>query len=271
MELFANGEDCRKGNAMGRLFGLVAVFTSGLLFGLILRSGSPPALAGEGGAETCTGKNGDLTGDGKVDLSDAVTLLGSLFLGKPPQLLPLCESPGARGLPDTGQKRCYNVQGVEFDCSGLLQAKCPFQGQDAQWPTGCPNDANRFTINTDETVTDNCTGLQWMRFTVDRDGDGTADVLQWCDALDYCDKLTFAGHTDWRLPNVRELQSIVDYGRTDPSIDPAFVAESGNYWSSTSSTLNHDAAWGVVFFDSKINFFAKGGSNAYVRAVRNAQ
>lgn len=55
----------------------------------------------------------------------------------------------------------------------------------------------------------------------------------WQNALKYCEGLALAGHTDWRLPNVRELLSIVDYGRYDPSIDPIFGAVSNVYCSSS--------------------------------------
>jgi hypothetical protein len=66
---------------------------------------------------------------------------------------------------------------------------------------------------------------------------GTGDRCSWQRALQYCEGLSLAGHTDWRLPNLRELYSIVDYGKLHPdeSIDPVFgTTIGGNYWSSTS-------------------------------------
>jgi hypothetical protein len=227
--------------------------------GWMLRSmfdGAPPrAEAGDGpggGAEVCTNKNGDVDGSGAVDLSDALSILGFLFLGSPPQLPPLCAS-SPKGLPDTGQDvcfdcdgnpvRCKSCQGQPRPCDGFLQ---PFLSlQDSMQRTGCPNDASRFTDNGDRTVTDNCTGLQWLQEsgeTPDVDQDGHPDPVTWCQAMEFCQGLTFAGHSDWRLPNVRELQSLVDYGRSKPAFAPVFRL-SGNptadvefylYWTSTS-------------------------------------
>ncbi|MBN1420307.1 MAG: DUF1566 domain-containing protein [Planctomycetes bacterium] len=83
------------------------------------------------------------------------------------------------------------------------------------------------------------------------DGDGQitweGDTLTWQDALKYCDGLVFAGRDDWRLPNIRELLSIVDYGRTDPAIDPVFGALSEWYWSSSTGAWWPGNAWGVGF------------------------
>jgi hypothetical protein len=79
------------------------------------------------------------------------------------------------------------------------------------------------------------------------------------------------GHTDWRLPNVRELQSIVDYGRSNPSIDPVFGATTFFYWSSTSLDDGPGVAWIVRF---GVGFVLPGsdivleGNGAQVRAVR---
>ncbi|MCX5896253.1 MAG: DUF1566 domain-containing protein, partial [Proteobacteria bacterium] len=69
-----------------------------------------------------------------------------------------------------------------------------------------------FVDNNDGTVTDTDTGLMWQK--------GTAPgTYVWQQALSYCQKLTLAGHNDWRLPNRNELQSLVDYSRFDPSIN----------------------------------------------------
>jgi len=65
-----------------------------------------------------------------------------------------------------------------------------------------------------ETVTDRATGLVWQRRSV-------AGALRWADALAYCGELSLDGHRDWRLPNAKELHSIVDYSRI-PAIDPLF-------------------------------------------------
>lgn len=101
---------------------------------------------------------------------------------------------------------------------------------------------NDFVDNGDGTVTDYATGLMWQQ----ADDGQTRD---WIDALSYAENLELAGYDDWRLPNVKELQSIVDYSRApdvtgSAAIDPVFgcteiVDPAGNpgqypyYWSST--------------------------------------
>jgi hypothetical protein len=123
------------------------------------------------------------------------------------------------------------------------------------------------------TVTDHCAGLMWQQDTADvnRDGQRTqdgSDNVQWHIALAYRENLSFAGHDDWRLPNVRELQSIVDYGRVGPSIDPVFGAFAVAYWSSTSGASNPDRVWDVNFNGGYGSYNDKLG-HFYVRAVRS--
>lgn len=67
-----------------------------------------------------------------------------------------------------------------------------------------------------------------------------------------------------------ELQSIVDYRRTDPAIDPVFEAVSSIYWSSTSVSGRTRNAWYVIFSDGSVyNHYAKGeGEGFFLRAVR---
>ena len=87
---------------------------------------------------------------------------------------------------------------------------------------------NKFRDNGDGTVTDEATGLMWQQS--DR-GKG----MNWEDALAYAGNLELAGHSDWRLPNDKELQSILDYS-TIPAIDQKFFKMSDKeawYWSST--------------------------------------
>ncbi len=100
---------------------------------------------------------------------------------------------------------------------------------------------NSLADNGDGTITDSATGLMWQQAD---SGSG----LNWGDALATCDSQTTAGYNDWRLPNAKELQSIVDYSRSPDTtgtaaIDPLFSVtaitnEAGQsdfpaYWSST--------------------------------------
>jgi hypothetical protein len=103
---------------------------------------------------------------------------------------------------------------------------------------------NSFTDNSDGTVTDEATGLMWSQ-------DDSGAGMDWEQALAWVQEKNaenYLGHNDWRLPNAKELQSIVDYSRApavtnSPAIDPVFNAtlitnEAGQddyacYWSST--------------------------------------
>jgi hypothetical protein len=173
--------------------------------------------------------NGDTNGDGRLDIADAICLLTHLFAGGPePVVLECAEC----RLPATGQTACYDLFG-EMDCDNP-----DFPGQDDLYQTGCLTEG-RFIDNSDGTVTDRCTGLMWQQATA---GSG---AVTWSAALQYCENLEVAGWDDWRLANVRELQSIVDYGRWEPAIDPVFSVEPSSYWSSTTGFVLPSRAWVV--------------------------
>lgn len=88
---------------------------------------------------------------------------------------------------------------------------------------------NEFVNNHDGTVTDKATGLVWQQAD---DGIGR----DWQTALAYCESLVLADHDDWRLPNIKELQSIVDYNHANPALDTSIFTQTdieGWFWSST--------------------------------------
>ena len=110
--------------------------------------------------------------------------------------------------------------------------------------------------NGDGTVTDTKTGLMWQKVE--------AGIKTWEAALSYTKALKLAGHSDWRLPNRNELESIVDYRSEFPD------AMSSQYWSSTSNETNSDYAWTVAFLDGGI-YSNNKDSSLNVRAVRGEQ
>ncbi|MCD4782832.1 MAG: DUF1566 domain-containing protein [Candidatus Eremiobacteraeota bacterium] len=84
--------------------------------------------------------------------------------------------------------------------------------------------ANNFVDNGNGTITDQATGLMWQT-------DDSEASYNWEEALNYAETLEHAGHTDWQLPNAKELQSIVDYTRSpdttnSAAIDPIFNSTS---------------------------------------------
>jgi hypothetical protein len=138
-----------------------------------------------------------------------------------------------------------------------------------------------YTDNGDGTFTDNNTQLVWEKKTAT--GCSLADVhcvdstYKWTSSAFAADgplftvflamlntAPCFAGHCDWRIPTVKELQSIVDYSAHDPATSvpgatavPPGPGQGSFYWSSTSVATSPNAAWIVAFF---------GGGGGYVTA-----
>jgi hypothetical protein len=98
--------------------------------------------------------------------------------------------------------------------------------------------ANAFTDNGNQTITDNLTQLVWQK-------NPRIDSMTWEDALQYADTFQLAGYTDWRLPNIKELQSINDEKRGSPSINKTYfpTAITGKYFSSTTLPNQTSKAW----------------------------
>jgi hypothetical protein len=133
---------------------------------------------------------------------------------------------------------------------------------------------------TDGTVIHTKTGLMWKRCAEGQTWDdtnatcaGTAGLLNWQNALAAAATSTFAGHSDWRLPNVKELQSIVESCGYNPAINqtvfPATPA-AFSWWSASSYGPNPASAWSVNFNGG--NVFANDRSiGLFVRLVRGGQ
>ena len=123
--------------------------------------------------------------------------------------------------------------------------------------------------NGNGTVTDIGSGLMWQKATA-------PGTYTWQQALSYCENLSLAGYSDWRLPNYNELWSLVDNSRHSPAIDPLLApyTVSDFYWSSTSDTIpppNPDAAWFVDFDLGGWSYVMYKSNSCYVRAVRGGQ
>ena len=139
----------------------------------------------------------------------------------------------------------------------------PIGGKYVRAVRGAAYGVNDFVDNGDGTITDNASGLMWAQ---DDNGEG----LDWENTLAYSENAELAGYSDWRLPSVKELQSIVDYSYSPsatvaenigPAINPLFnctpiINEAGNddygyYWTSTSANFTSGEpyyyAWYVAF------------------------
>lgn len=120
-------------------------------------------------------------------------------------------------------------------------------------------------------VTDDVTGLQWQKVF-----DQT--TKDWHSAINYCNGLTLGVYEDWRLPNIRELQSLVDKTSTKPAISDVLSIDIalGVFWSS-STDYQHKLngieekvyAWTVNFAFGNMSFSLKDNDSSYVRCVRN--
>jgi hypothetical protein len=141
---------------------------------------------------------------------------------------------------------------------------------------GVNGPALSYTDNGDGTFTDDNTLLMWEEKKV-----GSGDVHDLNNTYTWSDSSTvflatlntapcFATHCDWRLPNIKELMSLVDYGQLNPAVDPSVpgAKQSGFYWSATTFAGNPNFAWLVLFSDGGVDDDVKA-LNHYVRAVRS--
>jgi len=128
--------------------------------------------------------------------------------------------------------------------------------------------SGNWVSNNNGTVEDKNNGLMWQQTTGNND-----QPMIWKEALSYCANLTLAGYKDWRLPNIKELASLVDMSNhRRPVIDNKYFSNtrSDYYWSSTSLP---NSAWYVSFergYSGNDKDSVKSNSY-YVRCVRGGQ
>jgi len=179
-------------------------------------------------------------------------------------------SGGAVQLPQTGQTTCYDANGNQIVCSG--------NGQDADEAEGVAWPSPRFTDNGNGTVTDSLTGLVWLQNA------NCFGTVAWTDALTDANGLAngMCGLVDgstagqWRLPNVRELDSLVNADQSNLSTWLSLQGFSNvtlaNYWSSTTSAGTTGDAWSLSGSNGDWNYYDKSNSSPtsnYVWPVRS--
>jgi len=146
---------------------------------------------------------------------------------------PVTYSANWNPLADTGLDFCFDAEDLQLDpCPGVID---PFYGQDGNY-LGKPLSLKN---NGDGTISDLNSELMWS--------DATSRSQDWNLALSYCVELSYAGYTDWRLPEIFELQSLVNYSRFDPAFDPVILTESpdrsAGLWSATPSAADPTETW----------------------------
>ena len=118
-------------------------------------------------------------------------------------------------------------------------------------------------VNGDSTVTDLQTKLMWTK-------NADHGLMTWQDAKDYCDNLDFAGHSNWRMPHMWELYTLLDKRQSDPALPAGhpFTGVQSIYWSGTVTAASSDQVWILYPSDGHVSFGNKGGT-LYVWPVRN--
>ena len=123
-----------------------------------------------------------------------------------------------------------------------------------------PAVSSDFTTSSDgRIVIDNKTGLMWQK--------EYATNKNWQQALKYCEDLTYAGYSDWRLPNKNELASLVNYEKSGSPYSYFPDMPSNYFWSSSTYVANTYYAWLVFFNNGFVNYYYKTYGNN-VRCVR---
>jgi len=186
-------------------------------------------------------------------------------------------------LPDTGQTKCCDDT-QEIPCPGPGE---PFFGQDGNYSINPPSytklDSNGNSLPDEAPwpwamVRDNITGLIWEVKTDDDSIHNKDDTYSRYEAEDVfvagLNSAQFGGHSDWRLPTVKELISIVNRGSFHPAINTAYFPNTKTeyHWSSTPDAMNPAYAWSVTFEDgTATDIYPDPDDFAYVMAVHGGQ
>jgi Protein of unknown function (DUF1566) len=161
--------------------------------------------------------------------------------------------------------------------SALTLVSCAYVNAGCRTDIKADTPDSRFVINTTGTVYDTKTQLVWKQCPEGLSGVscnvGAATVMNWKAALDAASASTFSGFSDWRLPNVKELTSIVEGSCYSPSINVSLFPNtpSRSFWSSSGYARDSWFAWSV-YFDEGYAYYSDGKrDNKNVRLVRSGQ
>jgi hypothetical protein len=176
---------------------------------------------------------------------------GRMFYGGKEQFFLLwpVRSEGYGILPATGQRECYDPKGGLISCVG--------SGQDGElrfgftWP--CP----RFEVAGD-VVIDRLTNLGWLKAA-----DLTGGLTTWREALEAIGELNWKSEdAGWRLPNINELETLVDCSAHTPALPAGHPFEDvrEGYWSSTTSMFEPDWAWALYLLKGAVGVGRKRGA-----------
>ena len=229
---------------------MVSVLLSAVLLLGLFSLGAYTAHLGGGGGGGFPGavRNGDIDGNGKIALSDVVGLLRFIYQrGSPP--VACAQSPGLEESFEAIEGHLETLTTILADRTledsvAMMESHLATIAAAVSAPP--EEDPERFVDNGDGTVSDMVTGVMWEKRN-DKDNENTT----WQEAFEYSADLELGGYSDWRLPTVKELSSLVTHDWA-PELDPVIGLYSVivTVWSSELSP-GPTNAWFVHFAQNR--------------------
>jgi len=240
--------------------------------------GGAAGATGMGGIAGAMGTGGIAGGTGAGGMAGATGMGGAGGCASSCTATPQCLASDTLQACMVGTNGC-SMQTTATCASGSVCERIAPSCEDpnwAEWPmpnglvdvaTGAPN-GDSYTSNGDGTVTDNVTKLMWQQAA-------SAAAMTQATAAAYCQTVTSGGHTDWRLPTLIELISLVDVSTSSPSINGTFFpgTPSSAFWTSTTYAaagaygLPATTLWQVHFADGSA-LGASTSASRFARCVR---